>query len=415
MNHSYNNSQKKFLLEEITDISSSSTFKSTPLKDDKYFILHHTAGRGKAQDVMNVLNSRRLGVQWIIDKEGKLYKSLPSGHRGAHIKMIKSSAPDDLSNRTAQGVEIIGKNDSDISETQCKTALQLIKNLGYPLSNIYGHGEVSSNKSADEGKTCKAYIKKYWSTPQSELPDSDKSVLKGSKGSSTTQKLPNLNLFGYDLSKITSDLKDKLAGLFAEDIKKSKLDLIIEREIKKYLRSNITESETYGFPEGKVDSGKVVKGGEGGNWGGSMEKALEIADIAKKCSSKAKIISQKRSRVKTASGNVSDHYEGNSTAYAVDIAASGKEGDELLACIMKEWDGGSNSSYKGGKWLNVNKDGYRYQFGWRVKDHYDHIHVGVKSQSGKSSSGSKETPKKWELPGFLKDLESAFESLLAKF
>jgi len=31
--------------------------------------------------------------------------------------------------------------------------------------------------------------------------------------------------------------------------------------------------------------------------------------------------------------------------------------------------------------LNVNVGGYRYQFGWRVKDHYNHIHVGVKKNN----------------------------------
>jgi hypothetical protein len=162
------------------------------------------------------------------------------------------------------------------------------------------------------------------------------------------------------------------------------LDLIIEQEIRKVARQKLIESNTYGFPEGKVDSGKVVSGGEGGNWGGSMDKALQILDIARDCKGGGDVVSsQKRSRVKTKSGNVSDHYVGNLSAYAVDIPARGDSGDKLLACIMKKWNDGSNSNYKGGKWLNVNKDGYRYQFGWRVSGHYDHIHIGVKKNGGK--------------------------------
>jgi predicted chitinase len=35
--------------------------------------------------------------------------------------------------------------------------------------------------------------------------------------------------------------------------------------------------------------------------------------------------------------------------------------------------------------LNFNVGGYRYQFGWRVAGHFDHIHVGVKKVGGKSS------------------------------
>lgn len=145
-------------------------------------------------------------------------------------------------------------------------------------------------------------------------------------------------------------------------------------------------ANTYGFPLGNVDSGKVVVGGANNDWGGSMERALEIGAIAKECTGKSNIItSQKRSKINTASGNMSDHYFGNPNAYAIDIAAKGSSGDELLACIMSKFNNGSHSSYRGGKWLDVNVGGYRYQFGWRVKDHYDHIHIGVKKIGGTDS------------------------------
>jgi hypothetical protein len=153
----------------------------------------------------------------------------------------------------------------------------------------------------------------------------------------------------------------------------------------------LNEAELYGFPQGSVDSGKVVLGGKNNDWGGSMTRALEIASFAQKCSGKKNVISsQKRSRKKTRSGNTSDHYENNNSAYAVDLPTSGKKGDELLACIMDEFEGGKYSAYKGGKWLNVNVDGYRYQFGWRVKDHFDHIHVGVKN-TGESDDDDDES------------------------
>lgn len=148
----------------------------------------------------------------------------------------------------------------------------------------------------------------------------------------------------------------------------------------------LNEINTMGFPTGPVDSGRVTSGGIGGDWDGSLPRALEVGKIASNCSGKSNpLSSQKRSRVKTASGNVSDHYEGSKSSYAIDIPARGKSGDRLLACIMRQWNGGSNSDYKGGSWLNVNVDGYRYQFGWRVAGHYDHIHVGVKRVDGKTN------------------------------
>ena len=142
--------------------------------------------------------------------------------------------------------------------------------------------------------------------------------------------------------------------------------------------------KTFGYPVGTVDTTKVFLGGTGSDWGGSMQRALWFARIADDWAmangkNKSLISSQKRSRILTASGNTSDHYKGNNAAYAVDIATSGKEGDVLLAYIMEKF---GHPEYKGGSWFNVTIDGYRYQVGWRVKNHFDHIHVGVKKTIG---------------------------------
>jgi hypothetical protein len=138
----------------------------------------------------------------------------------------------------------------------------------------------------------------------------------------------------------------------------------------------------FGLPQGRVDSGKAGYGGENNDWGGSMQRALAFAKIANEFSGKDIITSQKRSRVKTGKGTVSDHYQGNNNAYAIDLSCKGDAGDRLLAHLM-EWFGYPN--YTGGYWLNVNKGGYRYQFGWKVKDHFDHIHIGVKKTKSKDT------------------------------
>ena len=158
---------------QMVDDSSSSTFRSKPLKDDKYFILHHSVTKGGASGVVNILNKRGLGVQWVIDRDGVVHQTLGRGMKGAHVKSFGRSAPSDLSNSTTQGVEIVALDDSDILLKQCKSALLLVKLLGYPLNNVYGHGEVSTNKALNEGATCKAYLKKYWNTPEDKLPEVD--------------------------------------------------------------------------------------------------------------------------------------------------------------------------------------------------------------------------------------------------
>ena len=145
---------------EIEDISHKSTqSRMDPLKDDKYFVVHHTAGRGRAEDVVNILNDRGLGVQWVIDREGKVFQTLPDGVVGWHAgHKDQKDAPQDLQNQTAQGVEVIANNDADILPIQVVSAFKLMKYLGYEKDAVWGHGEVTYNKEATEGKT----IVDYW-------------------------------------------------------------------------------------------------------------------------------------------------------------------------------------------------------------------------------------------------------------
>lgn len=172
---SYNLEDTDFEIEG--DLSSLSKFsnKGKPLKSNKYFILHHTGGRGNAEGVISTLNNRDigvLGVQWIIDLNGKIYQGLPLGSKGAHVssgKKLTSTAPLDLSNETSQGVEIIANDDSDVTLSQCFSALKLVKSLGFDLSNIYGHGEVNNHKQKSEGQKCKKFFKENWNTPYSEI------------------------------------------------------------------------------------------------------------------------------------------------------------------------------------------------------------------------------------------------------
>ena len=217
---------------DYEDISSLSKLDSGNLKNDKYFILHHTAGRGDAKSVVGVLNNRTiegkkvvLGVQWIIDRDGKLFKSLPKGARGAHVKDANMpGAPKDLTNATAQGVEIVGNNDSDILPVQCLTALKLVKDLGYSLDKIYGHGEVNSDKARNEGQTCKTFMKKYWSSDLDELEekmkeedlfkDLDKSATEEDKVEKLLNKIGLKKLADMDLDKDGKKFSKEMSDLF---------------------------------------------------------------------------------------------------------------------------------------------------------------------------------------------------------
>ena len=148
---------------EMMDISSSSNYKrkNEKLKSNEFFIVHHTAGRGTPEDVVGILNRRGLGVQWVVDRDGKIYKTLPDDAKGAHILNSDDfpSAPSGINNSNAQGVEVIGNNDDDILPEQAVAVLKLVKNLGFSPDQIYGHGEINpGHKAKTEGMTIKKFI-----------------------------------------------------------------------------------------------------------------------------------------------------------------------------------------------------------------------------------------------------------------
>ena len=130
-----------------------------------------------------------------------------------------------------------------------------------------------------------------------------------------------------------------------------------------------TGNSPSGYPTGGVDTGRAYAGGTGGNWGGSMPLALELARRVGATPS-----SQKRSRQHTANGGVSDHWVGSTNSYAVDLPTSGAAGDKLLAKIAAEL----GVKLVAGSWNNINIGGYRWNIGWKVPGHFDHVHYGVK-------------------------------------
>ena len=197
------------------------------------------------------------------------------------------------------------------------------------------------------------------------------------------------------------------------------------------MKKYINESETFGFPVGKKYPGCVnqrvvcIGGGIGGNWAGSMERALEVASWVKNLGIYPG--SQKRSMKNTASKRRSDHWEGSTDSYGVDIGCSLKQGDEGFKIIKDKlvklgWitqEDADSKKWKParGTYSSFTRDGYRYQVIWRSdSNHDDHIHVGVRntnespSEFKKSESDSLEPTKKDETPKIKKIFYTAFSS-----
>ena len=129
-----------------------------PALNPAALVVHHTAGRGNPEGVMNALNQQGFGVHYIVDRDGKIYASLPSNVAGIHTG---TSAIPGINNATTYGVEVIANDDSDILPSQVEAVRSLYGHLqkGNPQLAIYGHGEIGSHKRADEGKTIVSAIR----------------------------------------------------------------------------------------------------------------------------------------------------------------------------------------------------------------------------------------------------------------
>lgn len=117
----------------------------------------------------------------------------------------------------------------------------------------------------------------------------------------------------------------------------------------------------------------------GGGWGGSEG----VADRAKSIAARLglPITSQKRTladTIRVGSTTGSDHFDGNTNAYAVDFGVAGSRGDQLAREIASAYGipAGNIGTYNR---HTINVDGQRFsvQLLWRVSGHFDHVHVGI--------------------------------------
>ena len=114
----------------------------------KAFIMHHTGGRGTPAGVEGTLRQRGLGVQYVMDREGHISRI---GGPGAHHIMAGKGVGAGLSNRNVVGMEVIARNDADVTPAQVAAARAFIQKY-YPNTPVYGHGEVNpGHKEASEG------------------------------------------------------------------------------------------------------------------------------------------------------------------------------------------------------------------------------------------------------------------------
>jgi hypothetical protein len=131
-----------------------------PRRSTKGVIIHHTGGRG-LDIAIKTLQSRKLSYHYLVDRDGRIVNVLPDNLVGWHAGHTNKKP--ELDNSNTISISMVAKDDTDVTPEQLAAASsleeQLAKKYGFPKSESYGHGEVSSGKHPKEGFTIATAIR----------------------------------------------------------------------------------------------------------------------------------------------------------------------------------------------------------------------------------------------------------------
>jgi hypothetical protein len=123
-----------------------------PRKTTDGAIFHHTGGRSLSGAIAT-LKSRGLGYHYMIDRDGSIVPYMPDNTVAYHAGPTDKNPK--FGNWNTIGIAALANNNEDLTQEQLRAAVQLNRNLaskfGYSSQNVFGHGSVTSRKSADEG------------------------------------------------------------------------------------------------------------------------------------------------------------------------------------------------------------------------------------------------------------------------
>lgn len=132
-------------------------------------------------------------------------------------------------------------------------------------------------------------------------------------------------------------------------------------------------------PQGPTGANGQVNLSPHGGWQGTEGPVKELAGLTG-----LQVVSAKRSTRNTTSGNMSDHYIGNASAYANDLgwgkSTPTPQSDAAASKIVSALGGPANWGQKGGVFSKT-INGIRYQVIYRSNvggNHFNHIHLGAK-------------------------------------
>ena len=123
-----------------------------PRKTTDGAIYHHTGGRSLSAAV-NTLKARGLAYHYMIDRDGSIVPFMPDNAVAYHAGPTDKNPK--FGNWNTLGIAAVANNNDDLTKEQLAAAVKLNQQLsskfGFGSQNIFGHGQVTSRKMADEG------------------------------------------------------------------------------------------------------------------------------------------------------------------------------------------------------------------------------------------------------------------------
>lgn len=123
------------------------------LGDVKGLVIHHTVSRSSVDAQIDALQKSGYGSQFIMDRDGTVYQTVPDGTRTNHVKGLNSNYI---------GLEVIAMNDGDITQAQTDAikgfSEQALSRYGLKPSpkTVFGHKDLpGQSKQLQEGQTLK--------------------------------------------------------------------------------------------------------------------------------------------------------------------------------------------------------------------------------------------------------------------
>ena len=107
--------------------------------------MHHTGGRGDPQNVIADWAAHRpsIGTQYILDRNGVVHdveKRVWLSRSRSHHQRLRAGTG--LSNFNSVGMEVIARDDADVTAVQREAAQRFVRER-YPNTPVFGHGEVN--------------------------------------------------------------------------------------------------------------------------------------------------------------------------------------------------------------------------------------------------------------------------------